>query len=405
MKNKILTLFILSSILFSQNIIVKDLTEQISPIVIAPNPQNGYGNDDNQLAQPDDVELLADGSMIVSDVDNNRIQYFSRDGKLIKSITGKDIGLTDIEIIPTGISKDTKGFIYVSLEGAGVVARFNQDLEFDQLIGQDCNISAKDYYKYKNRNCLLNPQGLIVNATGDIFVIDMAKKVFKVGDQRNFGFKKFKQVRKKNRVVYKYDRKFARSQEITKVMRKSEGMVIDEKRGILYIAEEKPYKDQFKNNKKKRYVAAFDLETGKFLNILYGVTMEDGNIVDGYFYDSVEGLALLDDHLFVVDEKAGKVYIFNIESGNCLGSIGKRAYYYCDDESDCVIDGINYNEQSIIAGTAVPHLINNWHKNEIASPDGVSVIELDDGSKRLAVVDQWNSRILIYDLDEILNAL
>ena len=188
-------------------------------------------------------------------------------------------------------------------------------------------------------------------------------------------------------------------------MRKSEGMVIDEKRGILFIAEEKPAINQFGNSNKKRYVAAFELESGKFLNILYGVLMENNNIVDGYFYDSVEGLALLDDNLFVVDEKAGKIYIFNIENGNCLGSIGKRAYYYCDDESDCVIDGINYNEQSIIANTAFPHIKNNWRKNEIASPDGISVIILEDGSKRLAVVDQWNSRILIYDLDEILNEL
>ena len=182
-------------------------------------------------------------------------------------------------------------------------------------------------------------------------------------------------------------------------------MVIDEKRGLLLIAEEKPSTDQFGNSKKKRYVAIFELKTGKFLNKLYGVNREDGSIVDGYFYDSVEGLALLDDNLFVVDEKAGKVYLFDIESGNCLGSIGKRAYYYCDDESDCVIDGINYNEQSIIVGTAVPHLKNKLHKNEIASPDGVSVIELEDGTKRLAVVDQWNSRILIYNLDVILNEL
>ena len=119
------------------------------------------------------------------------MEAVKQDGKLIKSITGKDVGLTDIEIIPTGISKDAEGFIYVSLEGAGVVARFNQDLEFDQLIGQDCDVPAKDYYKCKNRNCLIDPQGLIVSANGDVFVIDMAKKVFKVGDQRNFGFKKY----------------------------------------------------------------------------------------------------------------------------------------------------------------------------------------------------------------------
>ena len=189
MKNKILALFILSSILFSQNLPIKDLTNVILPSGIAPNPQNGYGDGVDQLAQPDDVELLSDGSMIVSDVDNNRIQYFSKDGKLLKSITANDIGLNGIEIIPTGISKDAEGFIYVSLEGAGVVARFTPNLELDQLIGLKCDISADNYYKCKNENCLIKPQGLIVNANGDIYVIDMAKSVFKVGDQRNFGFK------------------------------------------------------------------------------------------------------------------------------------------------------------------------------------------------------------------------
>jgi hypothetical protein len=50
----------------------------------------------------------------------------------------------------------------------------------------------------------------------------------------------------------------------------------------------------------------------------------------------------------------------------------------------------------------LPHLKNDWHKNELASPDGVSAAVLKDGSKRLAVVDQWNSRIIMYDLDVIL---
>jgi hypothetical protein len=50
----------------------------------------------------------------------------------------------------------------------------------------------------------------------------------------------------------------------------------------------------------------------------------------------------------------------------------------------------------------LPHLKNDWHKNELASPDGVSAAVLKDGTKRLAVVDQWNSRIIMYDLDVIL---
>ncbi len=113
-----------------------DLTEIIVPLGIIPDIQNGYGSGPDQLAQPDDVELLPDGSMIISDVDNNRIQHFSSAGTLFKSITAHDMGLTNEEIIPTGIAKDGEGFIYVSLEGAGHVARFTPNLVFDQFIGQ-----------------------------------------------------------------------------------------------------------------------------------------------------------------------------------------------------------------------------------------------------------------------------
>ena len=162
---------------------------------------------------------------------------------------------------------------------------------------------------------------------------------------------------------------------------------------------------QFGNVNKKRYIAAFDLETGRFLNQLIGVTMKNDSIIDGYFNDSVEGLSTYGDNLFSVDEKAGKFYIFDIRSGECRGFIGKRAYYYCDDHSDCVIEGINYNEQTIIAGVAAPHLKNDWQKNELASPDGLSAIELFDGTKRLSIVDQWNSRIVVYDLDQVLQSI
>jgi len=135
------------------------------------------------------------------------------------------------------------------------------------------------------------------------------------------------------------------------------------------------------------------------------VTLENGEIVAGDFTDSVEGVAVYKDFLFAVDEKAGSVFIFDIESGEMKGHFGCRAPFYCDDESNCEIDGINYNEQTIIAGIAQPHLKNSWQNNELASPDGINVVELPDGKKRLAVVDQWNMRIVVYDLDEIINLI
>ena len=124
------------SILFSQDnsgsFPLMDLTAEIEPLGIVPYPQDGYGRDSDQLAQPDDVELLADGSMIVSDVDNNRIQHFSPAGELIRSITAEDLGLEESEIIPTGVAKDSEGYIYVTLEGVGRIARFRPDLTLDQ---------------------------------------------------------------------------------------------------------------------------------------------------------------------------------------------------------------------------------------------------------------------------------
>ncbi|MEN8193842.1 MAG: hypothetical protein ABFS12_13555 [Bacteroidota bacterium] len=384
----------------------QDLTSKIHPLGIAPNPQNGYGNGTNQLAQPDDVEYLKDGSILVSDVNNNRLQLYSNVGEFVKSINAEDMHLKG-EITPTGLAQDAEGNIYISCEGAGVIVRLNPDLSFDQFIGKFCDIKDTEYYCPENDNCLIKPQGLAVSAKGDVFVIDMEKSFRRGydGSIRNFGFRKFKKTVENGTTKYVYDRDFATTQEITKVMRKSEGMAINESKGILFIAEEKPLPTEFGNKEKYRYIAAFDLKTGKYQEKLFGVTFKDGKIVSGIFKNSVEGVAVFENLLFGVDEKAGNVKIFDIETGESKGFFGKAAYYYCDDESDCVIEGTNYNEQTIIAGTALPHLKNDWQKSELASPDGIIVTQLSDGKKRLAVVDQWNMRIVIYDLDQILNLI
>jgi hypothetical protein len=404
MNFKILSIasFFFMTISCSQKQSPVDLTTVVQPFGVIPSSPNGYGGGLDQLAQPDDVEILSNGSFVITDVDNNRIQLFSSDGSLLKSVSAKHIGLKNKNIVPTGVATDGNGFIYVSLEGVGRIARFTPELIFDQFIGYPCNVSSENYYNTKNDGCLINPQGIVVAKNGDIFVIDMAKNVFKKGEIRNFGFRKFYQ---ETETTYLYDQSFAKSQEITTIMRKSEGMAIGPDQKTLYIAEEKPQKNQFGNSNKMRYVAAFDLKTGHFLNKLFGVSVKNDSIVEGVFKNSVEGISVLGKHLFAVDEKGGKVVVFDLLSGSHVGSIGRSASYYCDDESDCLIDGVNYNEQNIMAGRAIPHLKNDWRKSEMASPDGISTITLDGGSMQLAVVDQWNSRILLYDLSEILKNL
>ena len=378
-----------------------DTSKYIGPKQILPHPQNGYGSGDDQLAQPDDVEILRNGNVVVTDVDNNRIQLFSN-GKLIRSINAQSIGIEDMDIIPTGIATDGQGYIYITLEGAGTIARFTNTLEFDQFIGYQGKVSADEYYLPQNDGLLIKPQGIIVSETGDVFVIDMAKKVFKKDGVRNFGFRKFKQVISNSGASYAYDKDYALSQEVTRVMRKSEGMAISEEAGILFIAEEKPSKDQFGNANKYRYIGLFDLTTGKFMDRLIGVDMVDGQIMDGYAPESIEGLAVTGQYLLAVAEKAGRVDVYEIDGGERVAHFGSRAPFYCDDESDCIVDGVNYNEQAIMSGTAQVHLLNDWRNSELASPDGICVRKLDDGSFHVGVVDQWNSRILIYDLASIL---
>ena len=383
-----------------------DLTELISPIGIAPTPQNGYGPGKNQLAQPDDVELLKDGSLLVSDANNNRLQLYAANGTHLRTINADDLHLQG-EITPTGLAQDAEGFIYVSCEGAGVIVRLKPDLSYDQAIGQPCEITHLEYYWPENETCLIKPQGIAVSAGGDVLVIDMDKS-FRLGFEgeiRRFGLKRFKKTVDGGKVEYIYDREFARSQEITKVMRKSEGMAVSESGSVLFVAEEKPLASEYGNKNKFRYISAFDLETGIYLNKLYGVDLNSDTIVSGVFENSVEGVAVYGKYLFAVGEKAGRVYIFDIDTGAPKGYFGTRAPYYCDDHSDCVIEGINYNEQSIIAGSALPHIKNSWENSELASPDGIDVVVLSNGEKRLAVVDQWNMRIVIYDLGALIEIL
>ena len=378
------------------------IQHQVVPQTIFPNPQQGYGNGPDQLAQPDDVEIMPNGDLIISDVDNNRLQVFKSSGELILTIDAEYLGLNDPEIIPTGISSDGEGYVYVSLEGAGVVARLNPDLSLDQFIGYKGRVSSDEYYHPENDGLLINPQGIMVSKSGDVFVADMAKDVFRKQKVYNFGFRKFKKNQTEAGTTYSYDREFANTQEVTRIMRKSEGLAISEERGLLFVAEEKPQKDQFGNEQKFRFVGVFDLETGMFKNRLIGVEMSAGKIISGYCDDSIEGLSVLGDYLFAVVEKDGRVDCYNIDSGERVQHFGVPAPFYCDDESDCVIDSVNYNEQNIMAGGAQVHLLNDWQKNELASPDGICAVKLESGEELLAVVDQWNSRILTYNLKEVL---
>jgi len=384
-----------------------DINASLVPIGMLPANQEGFGNGPQQLAQPDDIEFLPDGSMIVSDCYNNRLQVFDADGGYKRTLTPADLGLEGT-VTPTGISQDAEGYVYISLEEGGVVVRLNSDLTLNCHIGTaSCDYIPETFYDDEKSSYLCHPQGLAVTPQGDVFVVDMNPDVFNKDGIRRFGIRHFLKNEVNGTTTYQPDREFSKTQEITKIMHKSEGMYPVPSRNLLLVAEEKPSKSEFGNDNRYRYVAAFDLATGEFLDQLYGVEYEDGKIINGYITSSIEGVAVYENHVFLVDESGGRVWVFNLDSGALEGYWGSPAYWYCDDESNCVReDGINYNEQTIMTGEAKAHLLNDWKKSELASPDGVNFSLYTKGMEpRLGVVDQWNSRVLLYDLNSILGLL
>ena len=83
-----------------------------------------------------------------------------------------------------------------------------------------------------------------------------------------------------------------------------------------------------------------------------------------------EGISVFEKYLFAVDEKGGKVVVFDLRSGSHLGSIGRRAYYYCfTDDGEYQNDHIYRKEPS----TKNCRWCEFKDKPELCDRDGVKV--------------------------------
>jgi hypothetical protein len=197
-------------------------------------------------------------------------------------------------------------------------------------------------------------------------------------------------------------------------LKNAEGIAIDDERNILYVASEFDY-----------VVYLFDSRTGGFLQKLIGARLDINNhsltgkrVFTGsraVFSGSPEGLSLMHDYLFAVDEFAGHVHIFDttnpgiynhdLEDLAQLEQGGRHRSGYIGFVGHApVISHENPPYKKLIKH----HKLNPAEYNapgSLCSPDAVATyFDAQENEGYIAIADQCNYRIVVYRWSEIVRA-
>jgi hypothetical protein len=185
-----------------------------------------------------------------------------------------------------------------------------------------------------------------------------------------------------------------------------EGIAIDEAKRSLFIASEKD-----------AVIQVFDSETGAYQGKIVGAKLDATGNLSGtrVFSGAVEGLAIVDNHLFAVDETAGRIQVFDLSQastfntdftgyasmrrkGGYKGFFGHSPTVNFDDKTNKTLQQ-QVKDGSIIPGQANP-------PGYFCSPDAIAgYFNKEIGETYLAVADQCNYRLAVYRLSDIRNAL
>lgn len=137
------------------------------------------GQEPGQFLHPRGIAVATDGSVFVTDSDNNRIQHLSADGKVLKvwgsfgDITTGDIpgGMFNQ---PWGIAVSDDGFVYVADTWNHRIQKFTFDGEFVKMWGYFGQAESPD--------ALWGPRDIAIDAAGNLFVSDTGNKRIVVFD-------------------------------------------------------------------------------------------------------------------------------------------------------------------------------------------------------------------------------
>jgi sugar lactone lactonase YvrE len=101
----------------------------------------GPGSHREQFQDPSGVVFLPDGSFMVADRGNRRLQHYSRQG-YFEQIVGGEFDLNNPLITPQGIDCDTYGNIFVADPAASDVHVYSRGLSYLFSLGSALNLMA-----------------------------------------------------------------------------------------------------------------------------------------------------------------------------------------------------------------------------------------------------------------------
>jgi len=191
----------------------------------------------------------------------------------------------------------------------------------------------------------------------------------------------------------------------TCLLNATEGIVIDEPAGIVYVA-----------NEEDSTIQLFDYKTGRYRNALIGRGLDPGSrrpTGRSLFKGSVEGLAILHGYLLAVDEAGGKIHLFDLKEPGVVnqdldkltGREGKGYIGYLGQGSkvDLELPKNSGLKARVKAGKVNMNKYNP--PNYLCSPDSVAAYyEGAGGESYIALADQLNYRVAIYRWSEVAKA-
>jgi tripartite motif-containing protein 71 len=120
-----------------------------------------YGTGDGQFNRPMAIAVDRDGNLLVADSSNNRIQKFSPEGAFIAKFGSAGIGNGQFSS-PEGIATDFEGNIWVADSGNGRIQKFDEEGEFLAVVGSKGSAPGQ----------LSKPVGIDTDPEGRIWVSD-----------------------------------------------------------------------------------------------------------------------------------------------------------------------------------------------------------------------------------------
>jgi hypothetical protein len=196
------------------------------------------------------------------------------------------------------------------------------------------------------------------------------------------------------------------------VLHRCEGMEIDAKRNLLFVASEAD-----------TVIKVFDLESGTFTKRLIGAKPDAEGRPTGKHVSagSIEGLTIVQGHLLATDEEAGHIHVFDLANEGlfdtdlpsyaALRATGHSAYLGFFGRTPAVNFDIDDTPNPdlalrarVDAGDVNPGTVNAV--GQFCSPDEIAAFtDAATGESYVAVADQCNFRVVVYRWSDIEHAL